>query len=159
MKVAVYITLLFSVSAMISCSNPAIVTEEKIDMPDLYWAQKTYIDFPFEITDSKSSYKLFYQIRYNNDYPYYNLWVNRILLDENGNTISKKQQGMDLFNAGSGEPYGAGFGNLFDYKILSDSTQHFPKNGKYTLRIEQNMRIDTLHGVSSVGIEIEKNTK
>lgn len=159
MKVAVYITLLFSVSAMFSCSNPAIVTEEKIDMPDVHWAQKTQIDFPFEITDAKSTYKLFYQIRYNNDYPYYNLWVNRILLDENGNMISKKLQGMDLFNAGSGEPYGAGFGNFFDYKILSDSSQHFPKAGKYTLRIEQSMRIDTLQGVSSVGIEIEKNTK
>jgi len=159
MKLVVYITLLFSVSAMISCSNPALVTEEKIDMPDAYWVQKSQIDFPFEITDSKASYKMFYQIRYNNDYPYYNLWVNRILLDENGNMISKKLQGMDLFNAGTGEPYGAGFGNFFDYKILSDSIQHFPKNGKYTLRIEQNMRIDTLQGVSSVGVEIEKNTK
>ncbi len=159
MKSVFYITFLFSVSAMIACSNPAVVTEEKIDMPDVLWAQKTQVDFPFEITDSKASYKLFYQVRYNNDYPYYNLWVNRILLDENGNMISKKLQGMDLFNAGSGEPYGAGFGNFFDYKILSDSMQHFPKNGKYILRIEQNMRIDTLQGISSVGIQIEKNIK
>lgn len=142
---------------LFSCTDPAIVTEAKIDAPDNYWTQKTQMDFPLEVTDPKATYRLFYQIRYNNDYPYYNLWVNRIILDEKGNMISKKLQGMDLFHASSGEPYGAGFGNYFDYKIMSDSLQKFPKAGKYTIRIEQNMRMDTLNGISSVGVELIKN--
>ena len=73
--------------------------------------------------------------------------------------LSKKLQGMDLFHAASGEPYGAGFGNQFDYKILSDSTQKFTKPGVYTLRIEQSMRIDTLNGISSIGVEVVQNVK
>jgi gliding motility-associated lipoprotein GldH len=159
MKLFVHVLLLLSGSILFSCTDPAIIAESKIDTPDNYWAQKASMDFPFEITDTQSTYKVFYQIRYDNDYPYYNLWVNRILLDEKGNTISKKLQGMDLFHAASGEPYGAGFGNYFDYKILSDSTHRFLKAGKYTLRIEQNMRTDTLKGISSVGIEIMQNLK
>ena len=159
MKLFVHSLFIATTAVLLSCTDPAIVTETKIDAPNNYWVQKSHMDFPFEITDTKATYKVFYQMRYDNDYPYYNLWVNRILLDEQGNTISKKLQGMDLFHASSGEPYGAGFGNYFDYKILSDSAQHFPKAGKYTLRIEQNMRTDTLKGIASVGIEIIQNTK
>jgi gliding motility-associated lipoprotein GldH len=152
------IVLIVSSLLVYACTNPAVITESKIDMPN-YWAQKTQMDFPFEITDVNASYQLFYNIRYNSDYPYYNLWVNRIILDEKGNMISKKLQGMDLFHAASGEPYGAGFGNQFDYKILSDSVQKFTKPGMYTLRIEQSMRIDTLNGISSVGVEVVQNVK
>jgi gliding motility-associated lipoprotein GldH len=149
--------ILISGFVLFSCTDPSIITEAKIDATNNYWTQKTQMDFPFEVTDPNATYKMFYQIRYNNDYPYYNLWVNRILLDEKGNMLSKKLQGMNLFQSASGEPYGAGFGNYFDYKIMSDSIQKFPKAGKYTIRIEQNMRMDTLKGISSVGVEIIKN--
>lgn len=159
MRLFVHSLFIATAAALFSCTDPAIVTEIKIDAPNNYWAHQSHMDFPFEITDTKATYKVFYQMRYDNDYPYYNLWVNRILLDEQGNMISKKLQGMDLFHAASGEPYGAGFGNYFDYKILSDSAQRFTKPGKYTLRIEQNMRTDTLKGIASVGIEIIQNKK
>ena len=152
-----YALIFISGIVLFSCTDSSIITEAKIDASNNYWTQKTQMDFPFEVSDPDATYKLFYQIRYNNDYPYYNLWVNRILLDEKGNMISKKLQGMDLFHSASGEPYGAGFGNYFDYKIMSDSLQKFPKAGKYTIRIEQNMRMDTLKGISSVGVEIIKN--
>ena len=159
MKLFVQACVISITAVLFSCTDEAIVTEAKIDTPETNWTQTSKMDFPFEITDASASYKLFYQIRYNNDYPYYNLWLNRILLDENGNMISKKLQGMDLFHASSGEPYGAGFGNFFDYKILSDSMQRFPKAGKYTIRLEQTMRKDTLAGIGSVGVEIVKNNK
>ena len=157
MNKIIYVCLVVVSCLQLSCTDPAVLIESKIDTPNNYWTQKTQMDFPFEVTDATATYQLFYQIRYDADYPYYNLWVNRILLDEQGHMISKKLQGMDLFQSASGEPYGGGFGNFFDYKIMSDSLQKFPKAGKYTIRIEQTMRVDTLKGIASVGVEILKN--
>jgi gliding motility-associated lipoprotein GldH len=157
MRKLIYIVFIFSIGVQFSCSDTGILLESKIDTLNDRWIEKTQMDFPIEITDANATYQLFYQIRYNNEYPYYNLWVNRSLLDGQGHMISKKLQGMDLFHAASGEPYGAGFGNYFDYKILSDSMQKFPKPGKYTVRIEQNMRKDTLTGIASVGVTLIKN--
>ncbi|WP_299255450.1 gliding motility lipoprotein GldH [uncultured Cytophaga sp.] len=153
----IYIVFIISIGFLFSCADRDVLLESKIDTPNDSWIEKSSMDFPIEITDANATYQLFYQIRYDNEYPYYNLWINRSLLDEQGHMISKKLQGMDLFHSASGEPYGAGFGNYFDYKILSDSMQKFPKPGKYTIRIEQNMRKDTLTGIASVGVEIVKN--
>ena len=151
--------LILCILLQLSCRDPQIVTEAKIDIKENYWPQKNKMSFPIEITDPSLTYRIFYQLRYNQDYPFYNLWVNRLLYDEKGNLMSKKLQGMELFNSSTGEPYGGGFGNFFDYKILSDSMYHFPAKGKYTITIEQYMREDTLKGIASVGVEIIKNQK
>ena len=155
MRIAALLAL--CILLQLSCTDPKIVTEAKIDIKENYLPQKSKMSFPVEITDPSLTYRIFYQLRYNQDYPFYNLWVNRLLYDEKGNLMSKKLQGMELFNSSTGEPYGGGFGNFFDYKILSDSMYHFPAKGKYTLTIEQYMREDTLKGIASVGVEIIKN--
>jgi gliding motility-associated lipoprotein GldH len=158
-KMRVFVIFLVSVLLQVSCTDSDIVTEAKTDMNENYWPQKNNVSFPFEVEDVSQSYSVFYTMRYNQDYPYYNIWVNRLLFDANGNMLSKKLQGMELFNSSTGEPYGGGFGNYFDYKILSDSNYHFPSKGKYTLTVEQYMRQDTLKGIASVGIEIIKNDR
>ncbi|MBC7451622.1 MAG: gliding motility lipoprotein GldH [Cytophagales bacterium] len=158
MKVFVLFASCF-VSILSSCTDPDIITEAKIDTSDDSWIQKEEMSFPVHVEDPSATYRIFYQMRYNTDYPYYNLWVNRFLYNEKGDLISKKLQGMELFNGTTGEPYGAGFGNYFDYKILSDSLYHFPSKGTYTIKIEQYMRQDTLKGVASVGVQVIKNTK
>lgn len=155
----VFVLLACSVFVLLSCTDPAIITETKIDNPNNLWAQKKELSFPIYVEDPSSTYRIFYQIRYNTDYPYYNLWVNRLMYDEKGNLMSKKLQGMELFNASTGEPFGGGFGNYFDYKILSDSLYRFPGKGTYTIKIEQYMRQDTLKGIGSIGLQVIKNSK
>src|SRR6187431_2484285 len=61
-----YALILISGLVLFSCTDPSIITEAKIDAPNDYWAQKTQMDFPFEVSDPNATYKLFYQIRYDN---------------------------------------------------------------------------------------------
>jgi gliding motility-associated lipoprotein GldH len=121
------------------------------------WVQQEPIDITFDITDPTATYSLYYTLRYTVDYPYYNIWLNRSILNSKQQMISKKLQGLDLFNGKSGEPMGGGFGNSFDIEILSDSTLRFPTAGTHTLRIQQYMRQDTLKGIEAVGIKLKQN--
>jgi gliding motility-associated lipoprotein GldH len=156
-KLLTYLFTIGSVLLLYSCTNPNTVICETQAMENNAWLNTQKVTIPFEITDTKASYTIYYTFRYNDQYPYYNIWVNRIFLDEKEKAYSKKLQGMELFHSQSGVPHGSGFGDAYDYKILSDSLYHFPSPGKYSIQIEPSMRTDSLQGIESVGIEIYKN--
>jgi gliding motility-associated lipoprotein GldH len=127
------------------------------NLENSYWTQNNSQQYQVEISDPGASYSLYYLIRYTEDYPYYNIWINKSVINDKQQMISKKLQGADLFNGKTGEPNGSGFGNTFDYEILSDSALHFPQIGTYTIALDQYMRQDTLKGVIAVGIKLKKN--
>ena len=89
-KMRVFVIFLVSVLLQVSCTDSDIVTEAKTDMNENYWPQKNNVSFPFEVEDVSQSYSVFYTMRYNQDYPYYNIWVNRLLFDANGNMLWSK---------------------------------------------------------------------
>ena len=127
------------------------------NLDNSYWTQGNPQKYEVEIADPAASYSLYYLMRYTEDYPFYNIWINKSVTNDKKQMISKKLQGADLFNGKTGEPNGGGFGNTFDYEILSDSALHFPQPGKYTIALDQYMRQDTLKGVVAVGIKLKKN--
>jgi gliding motility-associated lipoprotein GldH len=121
------------------------------------WLLSNKLLFPIEIADNKSTYTLQYLTRYTKDYPYYNLYIKRSLLDSTGKTLSSQLQGMYLFDEKTGVPKGGGWGNKYDYTILADSNMAFPYKGKYTIQLQQYMRQDTIPGISDMGISILKH--
>lgn len=149
--------LILSILLLVSCSDSSIVYQTMNNLDNSYWAQTNPQKFEVEITDPNASYSMFYLMRYSEDYPYYNIWINKSVTNDKKQMISKKLQGADLFNGKTGEPNGGGFGNNFDYEILSDSILRFPQAGVYTIELDQYMRQDTLKGVVAVGIKLKKN--
>lgn len=142
---------------LFACSEPGQLVQDYQSIEDETWTAKQKLSFPVEIEDHKKSHSLFYLVRYNKDYPYYNFYVKRYLLDSTGKEISSTLQGMYLFDEKTGEPKGSGWGNNYDYSILADSNYHFPYPGKYTIEIEQYMRKDTIQGISDFGLSISKH--
>lgn len=148
------IALLFTVFA---CSKPGQIVQEYQSIDDELWASSQKISFPIEVNHQEKTHSLFYLVRYNKDYPYYNFYVKRHLLDSTGKEISHTLQGMYLFDEKTGQPKGAGWGNNYDYAILADSNMLFPYNGKYTIEIQQYMRKDTIQGISDFGISVSEH--
>jgi gliding motility-associated lipoprotein GldH len=63
-----------------------------------------------------------------------------------------------LFHEKTGEPFGSsGLGYVFEHQFPLLENYTFKNPGKYTMRFEQFMRTDTLKGVLSVGIRVEKS--
>jgi gliding motility-associated lipoprotein GldH len=149
---------LFSIVAFLfSCSEKGKVFHDYQEVDNDEWLSANKLSFPVEIEDNKSTYTLQYLARYTKDYPYYNLYLKRSILDSTGKPLSSKLQGMYLFDEKSGAPKGSGWGNKYDHTILSDSNITFPYKGKYTIQLQQYMRQDTIAGISDMGISILKH--
>jgi gliding motility-associated lipoprotein GldH len=140
--------------SLISCDKTRVYDKMQ-DLDSSVWNDKQVLEFPIEIKNAELPYVISYTIRYDNEYPYYNLYINRELLDSAGVLLNKKMQGMDLFRATTGVPYGDGMGAKKDYQIISEQNVRFPYPGKYTIKLHQYMRIERLPGLSAVGVRID----
>lgn len=123
--------------------------------------QEWFIDknqkFTFDVPDETKTYDVYFLIRNTISYPYYNLYFNRVLTDDKGKTLTNRMEELFLFDAKTGKPQGKGVGDMFDHKIKCSTLKgyRFPRKGKYTIAIKQQMRQDPLVGIISVGISVE----
>jgi len=140
--------------ALPSCDKKRVY-DTVVDLDSSYWNEQDTLQYSFEINDTSKAYQLFYNVRYNNAYPFYNLYVTRIVEDSIGNFISKKLQAMDLFNSTTGIPFGSGIGATKDYLILAEEGYKFPYMGMYTIKLQQYMRQEKLLGLKAVGVRVD----
>ena len=119
------------------------------------WGKKQVLQFDFDIKDAEKLKNIIFVVRNNNDYPYSNIRVISAL-----NNFKEKKAKPDTLNyilaKPNGEWIGSGFGEtketLFQYRL----NYKFPKNGKYTLTVQQAMRKDKLTGIDDFGVKIEQ---
>ena len=63
-----------------------------------------------------------------------------------------------LFEPKTGKPLGkSGLGDLYDHQIPVFRKYKFSKAGVYQMKLEQFMRTDTLAGMISVGVSVERS--
>lgn len=144
-------------SCLFSCDENRIY-ENNIDIKEGIWEKEKALDFDFAIENSDQLYNLYYNIRYSNTYPYYNFFSRYFIYDSSGKEIKSipLPEDMFLFNPKTGEPYGNGIGDIYDHRISFLKDYKFPYSGKYKIRILQYMRKESLSGIVSFGIRVEK---
>lgn len=130
--------------------------EDYHDFKDAYWHKDSVQSFTFEIEDASMKYDILAQVRNTPQYPFYNLYYQYCLTDDNGDTIKNELKEVLLFHSKTGEPLGNGLGDLFDNSSLSHQGITFPNSGKYTATFRQMMRMDSLPFILSVGCRVEK---
>ncbi len=132
--------------------------EKNTDFKQRYWLATEKPSFEFEITDVNIPYSLFLTVRNESSYPNSNLYFTYYLYDENGQEIQKKLISEFLFDQKTGKPLGSsGLGDIYANRFAMLKDYSFPTPGKYSIQFEQFMRTDTLHGILSVGLRIEKD--
>ena len=139
-----------------ACSDSNVVLDATSNFPTSGWIQKQPIQFVVDGVDSSSSYTLSVVVRQNNAYPFYNLYFSPSVINQSGKTVQKGLAEAILYDPKTGKPKGDGFGDIYEKKFLVYPALKFPKNGKFTIQLEQSMRVDTLAGMVSVGLQIEK---
>jgi gliding motility-associated lipoprotein GldH len=140
----------------LACDEKTVYNQNK-DFKDAKWLIKDECKFEIEIEDPNQTYKLYYNVRNNLTYAYYNLYITRYLFDENGKKLDENLDELMLADEKTGKPLGTGLGDIFDHKILIKKEMKFPKKGKYVIKIKQFMRQDPLPDILSFGVAIEKN--
>lgn len=139
----------------LGCSGNELVNETQ-SMGEIGWIQKNKFEIPFEITDTSTLYDMQVAIRQTNTYSFYNLYFISEILNGDGIRMKKAEAEAIFYDAKSGKPKGSGLGDLYSHSYTIFKNLKFHRLGKYRIRLQQNMRIDTLEGIVSVGASLVK---
>ena len=150
--------LLFTLATILltSCLDKSRVYEKNADFSQKYWDIDSVPTFKFTIPDADKAYNIYWNVRNTASYPYRNLYLTYYLEDSLGTTLSSALHDMTLFEPKTGEPYGDGFGGVYDHQFLALPQQKFSNNGTYLIKLKQYMRTDSLPEILSVGVRIEE---
>ncbi|MDW7695155.1 gliding motility lipoprotein GldH [Flammeovirgaceae bacterium SG7u.111] len=145
-----FVTLCFS-----ACTDSAVVSEFE-DLDKEGWAIDSAKVFQFVVEDENQAYDLYYHVRNEIDYPFYNLYVKYELKDGEGKTLNSKMSEVLLMDEKTGRPFGSGGGGVYDHEVLVLSDYSFPKSGDYSFSLRQYMRRDTLPNIQAIGFSLKK---
>jgi len=140
---------------LVACSDEYVFYDNKT-IPDEKWRADNPLTFVLNITDTTTKYNIGFNLRYNENYAYQNLYLFLKTSLPNGKQIVDTVS-CDLFKP-DGKPLGKG--NRIKEWNVSYGTLVFPMQGKYTMKVIHAMRTDPLTGINSVGLflsEIKNN--
>ena len=143
---------------VLSACDEARVYEQNVDFPEGSWMVGEKPEFEFTIDKPADRYTLYGNIRNSISYPYARIFFTYYLQDSTGAEIQKKLVTQYLFDAKSGKPFGnSGLGDIYDHRFDLLKDYQFKYRGRYKIRFEQLMRVDTLQGILAVGLRVENN--
>lgn len=129
------------------------VVDSNVEIPDRKWTYRNHIRVPFEIKDNKKAYNIYFKLRHTAEYRYANIFV--LAHVKHGKDVLNQRFEFQLAKS-DGEWLGSGSGNVFSYTLPMFENYRFPRNGKFEIEIEQNMRDNPLAEVSDAGVLIEE---
>jgi gliding motility-associated lipoprotein GldH len=156
LKLKLGLIFLVAILVLAACGDSSVTIDETKSFNESGWIQKQPIRFQVNILDAGIPYAMYVVVRQNNSYPFYNLYFSPSILDERGKIIQRGLAEAILYDPKTGKPKGDGFGDLYEKKFLVYSNLKFPQKGKYQIQLEQSMRVDTLAGMVSMGLFVEK---
>ncbi|MCB2376007.1 gliding motility lipoprotein GldH [Hymenobacter sp. BT635] len=132
------------------------VYDKNQELDKAVWTVQEKPTFEFEIADTTQRYDIYFNVRNESMYGYYNLYVKHTLLDPSNKRVSQLLHQMLLMDPQTGEPRGQGSGDIFDHQFLALRGQQFRQPGTYKVVLEQYMRQDQLPGIMAVGVRVVK---
>ena len=153
-KKSIYIIVTAAfISLLISC-NSNTVYNQSVELPAFGWISKNAIAFEVVVADSLNNYEFGIVIRNTTTYRYSNIYFFLLTEFPNGN-VSRDTIECMIVNI-EGKWLGKGWGDIKENNILLKSGLRFPLTGNYKFLIQQAMRVDTLKGISDIGLYIIK---
>lgn len=142
------------VMLLVTACNPDLVYEQNRRIPGDRWSRYHIPEFEFEITDTISPHDLMINLRNTGEYPRSNLFL-FISARSPGGAYTRDTLEFVLAEP-SGKWKGRGFGSVWQNRFYYRQNIRFPEPGKYTVEIEQAMRIEELPGILDVGLRVER---
>lgn len=150
------ILLIFIVFGIISCEQN-ILFKEKKEIPGGVWTYRDSLDFKFTVSDTTELYNMYVDFGHADTFPNQNIYLRLYTHFPDGKRLSRARS-FDLFNP-QGESNGNCSGGECRVHSLLQDNAYFNRPGEYIITLAQFMRRDSLPGINSVGLLIEKTGK
>jgi gliding motility-associated lipoprotein GldH len=146
--------VLFALFTLTSCDR-ARIFEENQQVKDYKWQYEDAKTFTVEIKDTNQHYNLFVNVRHSFQFEWRNVWVKITTTFPDGKSFDKRVN--LVLSEPDGHWLGDCLGDNCDRQVSIQQNAIFPKTGKYTFKIAQDMRITPLTAIKSVGLRVEKS--
>lgn len=157
MKVIKFISFISILAVLslfvISCDDQKFF-DNSISLTDDIWPSDKEMVFKVDIEDTISPYRFFINIRNSTSYRYSNIYF-FLITEFPGGGMSRDTIECTLADK-TGKWLGKGTGKYRDNRVYIRENIRFPRQGTYTLRLNQAMRENKLAGISEAGIRLEK---
>lgn len=145
--------------ALLAGCGDHVVFQEDARTPQGVWERGWDPQFAFDVQDTVTPHDVYLDVRHTGDYPFSNLYTFVRLTGPDGG------QHTDTVECTLADPtgrwYGKGTGFIrsdrFDAHVLYKLRNRFPRKGRYTLTLEQAMRVEKLDGIIDVGVSVERS--
>lgn len=148
-----FILLVFTALNIVSCEQNILFSEKK-EIPGGVWTYRDSLDFRFTVTDTAQIYDMYVDFEHVDTFPNQNIYLKLYTRFPDGKRLSRARS-FDLFDA-QGESSGECSGGRCRVHSLLQNNAYFNRPGEYVITLEQFMRRDSLAGVKSVSLVIEK---
>ncbi|MEI7499229.1 MAG: gliding motility lipoprotein GldH [Bacteroidota bacterium] len=148
-----FLFVLLLIGIMISCDSKRIF-EENFVVEKGTWNVKNKMKFEVNISDIKSRYNVYINIRNSPEYPYSNLYLFMSTFFPDGK-IAHDTLELTLADY-DGRWLGSGMGSIKFSRFLLQKGVLFKQKGTYRFELEQAMRVNNLKGIRDIGLRIEK---
>lgn len=141
--------------SLLGC-NEGVLLNDHIRFDEGKWSREYKVMFDYEVSEEEAPYDIYLYFRHTAKYPYENIYffIETISPD---NKYAKDTAQMILADK-KGRFLGKGIGDIFDYEFKFKEGIKFPVSGKYSIQVEQAMRIETIEEVTDFGIRIERTS-
>ena len=148
-----FVYFIFSLFFFVSC-NKNLVMENHQNIEGDKWDYTDVKTFTAEITDTIQHYNIYVSLRHGFNFEWRNMRVKIETTFPNG---EKYERRINLIlSEADGVWQGDILGDNCDIVIPIQDNALFPEIGKYSFKISQDMRVNPLIYVKSVGMRIEK---
>lgn len=148
--------LIFTALCVISCEQN-LLFEEKKEIPGGVWMYRDTLDFSFTVADTATLYNMYVDFEHTDTFPSQNIYLKLYTRFPDGKRLSRSRS-FDFFDA-QGESNGQCSGHGCKLRSLLQDNAYFNRPGEYVITLEQFMRRDSLAGIRTVGLAIEKTGK
>lgn len=139
-----------------SCGENYHYDAEKT-IPNGVWTYADSLHFAYNISDTTAKYNLYVDITHADTFASQNLYLRFHTIFPDGKRASSVLS-FDFFNS-KGENNGKCSGGRCTLRSVIQKNAFFRQSGEYKLVIEQFMRQDSVPGIQSVGLMVEKSPK
>lgn len=148
------LALLVLLANFTACGPDKVVFRAEKEIADAGWTYGDTLDFTFQIQDTSTAYAMYLEFSHADSYPLQNVYLKLSTLFPDGKRPVRVRP-FDFYNA-QGVAHGKCTGGTCQVRLNLQDKAYFKQPGKYTLTLEQYTRMDSLPGVKTVGLVLEK---
>jgi len=150
---ALFILSTAALLCMSSCDSNRLY-ETNTPVANEKWTYDDAKTFSFDVKDTAAHYNIYINLRHSFQFEWRNIYVDVTTGLPDGKKMNKRVN-LPLSEA-DGKWYGSCLGDNCDIPVLIQENAKFPMTGKYTFTIKQDMRVNPLEKLKSVGLRVEK---